>query len=98
MFSRKDGIIVPPEARGLGLIFQSYIALNLKLEEGFGIVNWGLCAWMSIPYWILFFANLHFKRISSAQVITTIAVYAVVIFSNIWLSFPLFSPALTIET
>lgn len=67
----------------LGLIFQSYIALSLKLEEGsMGTVNWGLCAWMSIPYWILFFANLHFNRTASARITVTRAIYIIVIFSN----------------
>jgi len=66
----------------LGLIFQSYIALSLKVEEGWDIIKWGLCAWMAVPYLILFLAHLRFNRTLSAQVTTTIAIYAIVIFSN----------------
>ena len=64
----------------LGLIFQSILVLG---GAGKSPVFGGLCAWMSIPYWILFFANLHSNKTFAAKAVVTVTIYIVVIGSSL---------------
>jgi len=63
-----------------GLMFQSYLLLE---SRGDAVIMWGFWAWMSIPYWILFFANLHSNRTLPARIIVTLTIFVVVILGNI---------------
>lgn len=57
-----------------GLLLQSLLLFTLCKEALFSSFVWGLWAFMSIPYLILFFANRYINRTNAASSIITAAV------------------------